>query len=410
MKLKELIEKRASLVTEMRSILDTAQAEKRELTADDESKYDKIEAEVDKLGSQINRLQALEKAEASLDTVIENGYRPSIAGQNAAPASPFEARNTEEYRDAFFQHYARVGKNNLGSEILNALSTGTDSEGGYLVPEEFETMIVTFLQQMDPIRALASVITTGSDRNIPLETTRGDFAYIDEAASYGEDDPVIGRQVLGAFKSGGIIKVSEELIQDAFFDIGAYLSENGGRRFGALESIAHCTGTGTGQPTGLFATAAVGGVNVQGVTGAVSATPALTSDDVIDTFYTLGSSYRSRATWVAGDGITKLLRKLKDTTDQYMWQPGLLTGQPDTLMGRPYVTSDGAPAPAVDGKSLILGDLSRYVIVDRLGMTMQRLNELYAANGQIGFKFTKRGDAKSIDAKSLVYFEHGSAS
>ncbi|MBK8477785.1 MAG: phage major capsid protein [Opitutaceae bacterium] len=173
--------------------------------------------------------------------------------------------------------------------------------------------------------------------------------------------------------------------------------------------MSFATGNGTTAPLGLFAAATVGGVNLGIVTGGVSATPAITGDDVIDVFHKLAVSYRARASFVAGDGLIKLIRKLKSTDNQYLWQPGLSAGQPDLLMNRPLLVAEGGPAPLAAAKTLVFGDLKTYVIADRLGLAMQRLNELYAAKGQIGFKFNGRHDARLTDPKAIVQFKHGAA-
>jgi HK97 family phage major capsid protein len=409
----ELIEKinklkgeRAALVKESRAILDTADREKRDLTADENQKFDRIVADIEAKGKSADALESQLRIESDLSNQRDSNYR---AGVNDGDA-PKKGRASEAYKKAFFDRYARVGKNNLGAEHLNALQVGTDSEGGYLVPEEFETAIVRILQNGNPLRAAATVITTASDRNIPVETSTGAFAYIDEEAAYAGTDPVVGRVVLGAHKAGGIIKVSEELLQDAFFPIDSWLVDLAGRRFADLEDTNFGGGNGTGKPTGLFATTAVAGTSLTGTTGAVSATAVITGDNLIDTFHGLKRAYRDRASWVMGDGAAKMIRKLKDGDDQYMWQPGLVAGQPDRILGRPVIISDGATAPAVNARSIMFGDVSQYYIVDRLGMVMQRLNELYAANGQIGFKFMRRHDGKLVNAESFTFFRHGAAS
>lgn len=262
---------------------------------------------------------------------------------------------------------------------------------------------------IDPIRAAATVIQTASDRNIPIETDTGSFAYIGEEGEYGLGDPAIAREILKAWKFGGIVKVSEELLQDSAFALEPYLRDLAGRRQAKLEGTSFATGAGTSTPLGLFAAASVGGVNLGVITGAVSATPAITGDDVIDVFHKLPASYRPRASFVAGDGLIKLIRKLKSTDNQYLWQPGLSAGQPDLLMNRPLLIAEGGPAPLAAAKTLVFGDLKSYVIADRLGLAMQRLNELFAKNGQIGFKFTGRHDARLTDPKALVQFKHGAA-
>lgn len=413
MKLQELMDKRASLVTQMRALLDLADKEKRDNTADELKKYDDLQKDFDATSSQIKRIQDQARIEASLESERDTSFRPSLAVEadsRAAVTQRKEPVYPTPYAAALFNRYARVGRNNLGPQFLNALQVGTDSEGGYIVPQEFETAIVTYLEEVDPIRARATVIRTGNDRYIPVETDRGDFAYISEEGSFTEDDPVFGRVTLAAYKMGGIVKVSEELLQDAFFDVGAYLQDAAARRFANLEMTSFAAGNGSGKPTGIFATSTVAGASVQGFQGATSASAAIASDDLIETFHKLGVPYRMNAAWVTSDTMAKMIRKLKDSTNQYLWQPGLLAGQPDTLMGKPFLISGGATAPAVSAKSIMFGDLSRYYIVERLGISMQRLDELYAANGQVGFRFSMRHDGKLTDAKALVYFQHGAAS
>ncbi len=412
MTLQEKYDKRANLVKGQREILDKAKAEKRELSADEVTKYEQMEADYNRVDAEIrdeNLDTATRNRERELKDERADQYTPTRLNIDGEKNKDHFAKR-KDYSDAFFGHYARVGKAGLEHKYLNALQEGTDSEGGYIVPEEFETKLIALQQTMDPVRRLATVITTRSDRNIPIETDDGDFAYIAEEGAYGEDDPAFGRVVLSAFKSGGIIKVSEELLQDAFFDLPSYLLGLAGRRYNRLEETNFAGGNGSSKPLGLFATTAVGGVSVTGFQGAVSATAAITGDDLIETFHSLARSYRMNATWLTSDAMVKMIRKLKDQNDQYIWAPGLQAGQPDRILNRPVEISEGATAPAAAAKSIVFGDLSYYYIADRLGMTMQRLNELYAANGQIGFRCMKRNDGRLVDPAAITYFQHGAAS
>jgi HK97 family phage major capsid protein len=409
MTIKEKKEKRAGLVNQMRSLLNTASAAKRDLNADETTSYSNMETEVDQLGAQIDREDRLAVVENNLRNRKDHNYRPGTAGADETEGK----RNSKEYRNALFKHYARYGKNGLNSDHVNVLTEGSDTEGGFLVPEEFENQLVENLVNADPIRAAATVIRTASDRNIPIETDDGDFAYIGESGAYGTSDPAIGRVVLSAFKSGGIIKVSEELLQDSAFAIEPYLQRLASRRYNGLEQTAFAAGNGSGQPLGIFSTTSVGGVAVGNVAGAASASAAITADNLMDTFHTLARAYRDNAVWLTSDTMVKMIRKLKTgvTNDNtYLWQPGLVAGQPDRLLGRPIFVSDGAPTPAVSTASIAFGDMSYYYIVDRLGLSMQVLKELYAANGQVGFKFSKRTDGRLTFAPAMVTFTHGAAS
>lgn len=395
---KELIAKRAALVVAMRAILDKASAENRALNTEEQSSYDKQDAEVSNYSKDLQRHTILAQHEAKLAAERDGSYRPGVEAEKKS-GQRNRAVDTEAYR-ASLDVYARQGLNGILPEHRNALQVGTSTEGGYLVPTEFETKLVELLVDLDPIRALAHKITTASDRNIPIETSKGTFAYIAEEGAYvATSDPAFGQVVLSSFKSGGIIKVAEELLQDSFFNLEQYLLTNAADRFNTLEETNFADGDGTGKPKGIFNTASVGGVTVPNLDA--GSTTAITADNLVDLYHKLGRRYRQNAVFVMNDATVKYLRKIKtgisgDTT--YVWQPSLVAGQPDMILGRPVVVTGGAPVIASAAKTICFVDLSKYYIADRLGTTMQRLTELYAANGQVGFRFTRRNDGRLVDA------------
>ena len=188
-----------------------------------------------------------------------------------------------------------------------------------------------------------------------------------------------------------MIKVSEELLNDSVFDLESYIAKEFARRIGAKEEEAFFTGDGSGKPLGILA--AAGGAET-GVTAASST--AVTADELMDLFYSLKSPYRRNAVWVLNDSTIKAIRKLKDNNGQYLWQPSLVAGTPDTILGRPVKTSAYMPAIAAGAKTIAFGDFSYYWIADRQGRSFKRLNELYAANGQVGFLGSQRVDGKMI--------------
>lgn len=203
-----------------------------------------------------------------------------------------------------------------------------------------------------------------------------------------------------------MIKVSEELLNDSVFDLESYIAREFARRIGTKEEEAFFTGDGTGKPLGILA--ASGGAET-GVTAA-SAT-AVTADELIDLFYSLKSPYRKNAVWVLNDSTIKAIRKLKDNNGQYLWQPSMVAGTPDTILGRPVKTSAYMPAIAAGAKTIAFGDFSYYWIADRQGRSFKRLNELYAANGQVGFLGSQRVDGKMIlpEAVKVLVQKAGSA-
>lgn len=175
------------------------------------------------------------------------------------------------------------------------------------------------------------------------------------------------------------------MLNDSAFDLESYFRSEFARRISNAEEIAFLTGDGKGKPTGLFSDTE--GADV-GITAA-SAT-AITADEIMNLYYSLRAPYRKNAVWLMNDATVNAIRLLKDKNGQYLWQPALKDGTYDTLLGRPVYTSNAVPTIGAGAKVMAFGDLSYYWIGDREGITFRRLNELYAAKGQIGFLATKR--------------------
>lgn len=403
----ELRQKRAALVKQARELLDKAESENRALTGEEEQQYERIMADVDRLGKEIEYEERLQGIEMQL----ENRGRYIVPDPQVQPGVQPEARNkraVQEYRDAFWAALSR-GTNALTADQYNllmdpevrALAIGTDAAGGYLVPDEFERMLIQKLESMNVIRGLATVITTSSGtREIPVEADYGTAQWLGESATYTESDATFSQVTLSAYKLGTIVKVSEELLNDSAFNIEQYVSSALARRFGNAEEQAFITGDGNGKPTGIVQGA------TQGKVGATGQTTSVTADDILDLYHALKRPYRSAAVWLLHDSTALAVRKLKDTTGNYIWQPGLQAGQPDRLLGRPVVLSDYMPQMAANAKSILFGDFSYYWVADRVGRVMQRLNEIYAVNGQVGFRMFERVDGKLILPEAVVYYQN----
>ena len=388
MTINELREKRAKKLEAARAFLESGRNTDGVLSAEDDAAYTRMENEITALGNEIARLERLEAMDAKLSMPTS---RP-LTGKPGGNAKPDEkpGRASDEYRNAFWN--ATRHKDKITPEMKNALQVGTDSEGGYLVPDEFEKQLVDGLKETGAIRAHAHVITTSSGlHKIPVVASHGSAAWIDEEGAFTESDEAFGQVQLDAHKVGTIIKVSEELLNDSAFDLEGYIRSEFVRRIGDKEEEAFLMGNGTGKPTGILN--ATGGGQV-GVTAA-SAT-AITADELIDLYYSLKAPYRRNAVWVLNDDTVKLIRKLKDGSGQYLWQPAIRDGEVNTILGRPYYTSPFVPTAQAGAKTVIFGDISYYWIGDREGITFRRLNELYAGNGQVGFLASKRLDGKTV--------------
>ena len=396
----ELREKRAKAWEAAKAFLDSHRNEKGVLSAEDDASYSRMEQEITDLGKEISRLERQEAFEKELSQPVNM----PLTGRPAAGSLRKEktGRASDEYRTNFWD---MMRSKTPMPQVVNALQIGTDSEGGYLVPDEYERTLVEALEEENVFRQLAKVIRTSSgDRKIPVVATKGTASWIDEEGAYLESDDSFGQVSIGAYKVGTMIKVSEELLNDSVFDLEAYISREFARRIGAKEEEAFFTGDGSGKPLGVLA--ATGGAET-GVTAA-SAT-AITADELIDLFYSLKAPYRRNAVWVLNDSTIKAIRKLKDNQGQYLWQPSLTAGAPDLLLGKPVRTSAYMPAIAADAKTVAFGDFSYYWIADRQGRSFKRLNELYAATGQVGFLASQRVDGKLVLPEAIKVLAQKSA-
>ena len=387
----ELREKRAKAWEAAKAFLDSHRPDKGVLSAEDDAAYSRMEQEITDLGKEISRMERLEALDAQMKKPVN---QPLTGKPMSGRTIERIGRASDEYRTSFWDMMR--SKAPLPS-VVNALQEGTDSEGGYLVPDEYERTLVEALEEENMFRQLAKVIRTSSgDRKIPVVATKGTASWIDEEGAYTESDDSFGQVSIGAYKVGTMIKVSEELLNDSVFDLESYIAKEFARRIGAKEEEAFFTGDGSGKPLGILA--ATGGAET-GVTAASST--AVTADELMDLFYSLKSPYRKKAVWVLNDSTIKAVRKLKDSTGQYLWQPSLVAGTPDTLLGRPMKTSAYMPVIAAGAKTIAFGDFSYYWIADRQGRSFKRLNELYAANGQVGFLGFQRVDGKLVLSEAV---------
>ena len=382
----ELKQLRAKGINEMREVLNIADAEGRALTAEEREKYDRIEQDVDNYSHTIDRRGKQLQAENLLADIPES----RVSSKSMTKA---DRVGSDEYRNAF-EKYMRFGAHSLVGDEARALQEGTDSEGGYLTETVLERRLVETLADQNIMRQLCSVINTTSDRNIPVESTVGSATWTAEEAAYTESDSAFSQVSLSAYKIATIMKVSEELMQDSVFNMSDYVGRNFGRRIAEAEEAAFVAGNGSGKPTGATAGASAG------VTTA-SAT-AITSNEVLDLMYSLKRQYRKSASWLMNDSTIKAIRQLKDDNGQYLWQPALSAGDPDTIGGRPVYASYDMEENAATKITILFGDFRMgYIIADRGATSFQRLNELYAANGFVAFRAYRRVDGKTVLSEAI---------
>jgi HK97 family phage major capsid protein len=396
----EIREERATLVNEARKTLTEAEAREGGLAADDQAAFDRAMDGADALLRQAERLERLEQAEIGLDIPTER------------QSKPLDAERRDESRDdrqklGAFRHWLKTGevRNELRGEARAAAEyrdtiISTDAKGGYLItPTQISSDIVRLIQDQVYIRRLceaAGSVTTVTDaKALGIRKRTADMSdanWTTEVAAVTEDTTMaFGRRDLTPALVSKLAKVSIRtllLSVDAEKEIRDELAY----KFGVTEEKAFITGTGSGQPLGVFVADANGITTARDVVA--SSATAFTADDLINMKFNLKQGYQQdkSTAWVVSREFVKRARKLKVATTtggndlEYIWQPGLTDGAPDRILDIPYNMSEYAPNTFTTGLYVaVLGSFRFYRIAQVADMMLQRLVELYAATNEVGF-------------------------
>ncbi len=373
MNLNELREKRLAVWNKAKKFLD----ERRKdgvLSAEDDAAYTLMEKELDDLGREIVRQEKLDAYEKEM---AKNLSQPLTEKPCGVPAEK-RGRASNAYKEAMLDAMRCNFK-----RVSNVLQEGVDADGGYLVPEEYDSRIIDILNEENIMRKLGTTITTSGQHKINIAATKPAAAWIEEGGALQFSDATFGQTLLDAHKLHVAIKITEELLYDNAFNLESYIVTEFGKAIANAEEDAFLNGDGTGKPLGLFA--ATGG----GTVAASVTTPK--ADDLINLVYALKRPYRKSAAFIINDKNIAILRQLKDNNGAYMWQPSVQAGEPDKFLGYSLYTSQFAPEGAI-----AFGDYSYYNIGDRGTRSWQELRELFAGNGMIAYVSKERVDGKLI--------------
>jgi len=381
----KLHEQGKKLVADARAIFDDSNSTKEQLASADQMLDDG-----QKKFAAAKKMVESEQLEASL---LEGPDLIQGSGSGKGKDSE-KGKFLDAWKD-FATNGARMGADS--KKILATQTTSPDSAGGYTVPEEFSTFLIQVLEDMNHIRRLSTVRTTNATTNWAVETDIGDADWTAEASAYNESDITFNTKSMGAYKLTTLTKISEELLRDSNLNMVQVIAEAHGKRFARKEENVFINGDGVDKPTGLLSQAQ------SGVTGAATT---LTFDMIIDLYHSLREPYRSRASFIMNDDTIKALRKIKDTEGNYIWQPAVAFDRPDTLLGKSLYSSVYMPTVAASAKSMMFGDFSYNWIGDRTGMIVKRLDELYAANGLVGFIASRRFDQLLSLPEAVKYLSH----
>jgi HK97 family phage major capsid protein len=354
---------------------------------------------------------ALDANKRVLDELVLKSRRPAL-GRESRALSDAELDHRKAF-DLYVRHGETAALKQLEGKAL-AVSTGGGADGGFLVPEETEREIGRRLAQVSPIRAVAGHReVSGNVYRKPFMIAGAASGWVGETAARPQtDSPTLAELSFPTMELYAMPAATQTLLDDSAVSIDEWIAGEIDIVFAEQEGSAFVNGNGTTAPKGFLAYTKVDegdwswgeiGFVPSGAAGAFA--PSDPSDALVDLVYALKAGYRQNATFVMNRRTQAEVRKLKDDTGNYLWQPGLAAGQPATLLGYPVMSDDNMPDIAADSFSVAFGDFRRgYLVVDRMGVRV--LRDPYSAKPYVLFYVTKRvgGGVADFDAIKLMKF------
>lgn len=394
-------------------------------TGDLDAKLAKLESDISAFGEQKSRLEKIE-LRLSRPGVLQNADGPKEGPEDVAHRAAFaawlRAPGDVERRHALQRAEREMRKARRNADLdksldewdreqrASATSTGTGSAGGFALPEILERNIARLSLDISDIRSIATVRTVGStDYKELFDVNGAAFEWVGETDTRNQTNTSDLAEVAPTFgMASAKPQATEESLDDLFFDVEGWLVQTASEAIAQGEGAAFVSGNGTKKPTGYLAgptpvttadSSRAFGTLQYFAGGQASALPT-SLDPLYDMVYGLRARYRRNARWVGGKLVFSGVRKLKDTTNQYLWQPAVAAGQPDMLMGYPVTEAEDVPVVAANAFPLAFGDFREgYLIADRVGMRITR--DEITTPGYVKFYIRRRVGGKIRNSQAI---------
>jgi HK97 family phage major capsid protein len=386
------------------------------MSPEEQGQWDGLNTELDALDKRMHSMAEQEKRGAETAKMFESiQAQPSQGGGYDPIKHAAELRAFLKGDPGAPRSFVVKPAGTYEERVLSKLTVGA---GGNLVPVSFYDRLMAHLVEVSGIlQAGPTILNTDSGENIsvPKTTTHPVAALVAEAGTLAASDPVFAQGTLGAYKYGIIIQLSRELIADTGVDVEGYLAMSAGRALGNALGTHLATGTGTAQPTGIVTSATLGVTGPTGAVGGLGATSATLNqgaDLLFDMYYSVIAPYRASKScaWITRDANMAAIRKIKATTGEYIFQPSMVAGTPDTLIGKPIYIDPYIAAIGLNGKSIIFGDISQFFVRIAGGVRFERSDEFAFSTDLVSFRALLRADSLLIDQTGAVKYFLGAAS
>jgi HK97 family phage major capsid protein len=432
-KLNDTIDKIAEAFEEYKRTNDQRLAEiKAKGSADPllEEKLRKVDAELVQLGDMKTKIEQLDTKLARPGVLAAGAgeqrespealaYKQAFYGWIRNPADPERRTALQQRAKALQKVEAKAFGGDDGFETRSTQTViGTGSAGGFALPEVIERAIARLSVDISPIRQIATVRMVGSpDYKELFDVNGAAFEWVGEASTRSQTNTPDLAEVAPTFgMASAKPQASEESLDDLFFDVENWLISSAAEAMAQGEGAAHVGGNGTNKPTGFLAgptpvtttdaSRAFG--TLQYVASGQAAALPTSADTFLDLVYSLRARYRSNARWVTSRLVLAAMRKYKDSTGQYLWQPSLSQSQPESFMGYPVTEAEDMPAVAANSFSLAFGDFKEgYLIADRVGMRITR--DEITTPGFVKFYVRKRTGGKLRNTQAIKLLKTATA-
>jgi len=409
--IKKLQERRLSAWEQAKALLDSAEAEGRDLSGDEEQSYQRINSDIDAIDARLKDVVEAENRQRDADTAFRSLLdKPQVTDRRGPDSAKDDGAKLRSWLTGETAARAfEVRPDATTPSDLRTLSKLTAGAGANTVPISFYNRLVAHLIEVSGVLMTnPTLLRTNSGEQIQIPKTTAHSAsasLVAEAGTLAANDPTFGQVPLDAYKYGFLLQVSHELLNDTGVDLAGYLAMQSGRALGNGFGAALITGTGSSQPNGVVTAA------TSGVTGGAGVVGAFTADNLIDLFYSVIAPYRASQScaWLMKDSSVAVLRKIKDTTGQYIWQPALTAGNPDTVLGKPLYTDPNVAAVALSAKSVVFGDFSQYFVRMVESIRFERSDDFAFNTDLVTYRAILRGDGDLVDTTGAIKYFTGNA-
>lgn len=397
---KYLREKRANVREQQKELLDTAIAEKRDLTAEEQSSYDKMDADVVGLGESVRKL---EEAMAEDRAIAE-----AFGRLDAAPTTGPDARSKE--RTEQLRSFLKGNGQREYDIPVELRADQTTSNAAGVIPAGFFGQLWEYMIETSSVLQLGPQILrtqSGETIKLPRATAHSTAGAVTEGAAITASDPTLSSVNSTVTKEGYLTQFTRELLDDTGVDLEGYLARSAGTALGNAVGAAAVTAAIAAASAGVTAGNGIGAVTSFGT----QSTEGEGFDFLIDLYYSVIAPYRNSNScgWLLSDVGASKVRKLKSADGVYAWQPSVIVGQPDLVLGKPVVTDTNVADPAASAKSILFGDWSSLVVRIAGGFRFERSDDFAFDADMTTFRALTRHGTVSIDANALKSFVHAAS-